>query len=159
MPTAFPGEASSSNWRSSLKVNMKASLRDRSNYFRGLLVLIGRDRIIHPGENTLTMGVGKILDFDRRFCEAAVKDLLGNEHINENPITFEERVIAECFLRDALRMALIDNDIHSRELAWLKTVAGANDLPGQWMEGEYRKLGKIGLSEITPESLEINKYL
>ena len=41
---------------------MKASLMDRGNYYRGLLVLIGRDRIIDSREHELMLQLGKILE-------------------------------------------------------------------------------------------------
>jgi len=138
---------------------MKASLIDRSNYYRGLLVLIGQDRIIHPDEHTLVLQFGKILNFDKRFCEAAIADLLDNEHINENPIFFDERKIAECFLQDALRLSLIDNEAHTRELAWLETIARANKLSEDWLKKEYRKIREVGLPELTPENSEIQRFL
>jgi len=138
---------------------MKASLMDRGKYYRGLLVLIGRDRIIDPRERELMLQFGKMLDFDKRFCEAAIADLLENKHINEEPILFEESAIAECYLRDALRLALIDEGIHSKELAWLKTVARANKLTDQWLDEECRRLGKEQHTKNPPESFEIHQYL
>ncbi|MEJ2109341.1 MAG: hypothetical protein P8Z37_05400 [Acidobacteriota bacterium] len=138
---------------------MKASQIDRSNYFRGLLVLIGRDRIIHPTEHNLALQFGKALDFEKRFCEATIADLLDNEHINEDPIIFDEHKIAECFLRDALKFSLIDKEIHSREMAWLEIIARTNNLPDDWLEKEYRKIKKTALDAFTPETSEIYRYL
>ena len=138
---------------------MKASLIDRSNYYRGLLVLIGRDRIIDPSEHQLMLQLGKVLDFDTRFCEAAIDDLLENKHINEDPISFDEPEIAECFLRDALRLALIGKDIHSRELAWLKTIARTNNLTDEWLENERRLTREMPNAGEPPENFEIQQYL
>ncbi|MBN2242660.1 MAG: TerB family tellurite resistance protein [Acidobacteria bacterium] len=138
---------------------MKASFMDRGKYYRGLLVLIGRDRVVDPREHALVLQFGKILDFDERFCEAAIADLLDNEHINEEPILFDQSEIAECFLRDAFRLALADNRIHSNELSWLKTVARSNKLTEAWLEAEYRRLGGEKNAETSPESFEIHRYL
>ena len=138
---------------------MKASLIDRGKYYRGLLVLIGRDRIVDPKEHELMLQFGKLLDFDRRFCEAAIADLLDNEHINDEPIFFDDSAIAECFLRDALKLALLDNDIHSHELSWLKTVARKNNLPDAWLDEESRRLLEEKLTEASPESFEIHQYI
>lgn len=138
---------------------MKASLLDRSNYYRGMLVLIGRDRIIHPAEHKLMLQVGGMLDFDKRFCEAAIANLLENKHINEDPIHFEAREMAECFLRDALKVSLVDKDLHVRELAWLQNVARTNEIPDDWLENERRLVMETALQEYSPESLEIYRYL
>lgn len=138
---------------------MKASLIDRSNYYRGLLVLIGRDRIIDPSEHELMLQFGKMLDFDKRFCEAAIADLLDNEHITDQPILFEDSIIAECFLHDAIKLALIDKDIHEDELSWLQVVAQANELTDEWLEKERHRLGQIKWKDTRPESFEIHRYL
>ncbi|MBN2321635.1 MAG: hypothetical protein JXR49_21330 [Acidobacteria bacterium] len=138
---------------------MKASLIDRGKYYRGLLVLIGRDRIVDRSEHKLMLQFGKMLDFDERFCEAAIADLLDNEHINDEPILFDESAIAESFLRDALRLALIDKEIHLHEMSWLKTVARTNKLTDAWLDKEYRRLQKEKLTETSPESFEIHRYL
>ena len=126
---------------------MKASLIDRSKYYRGLLVLIGRDRIVDKREHKLMLQVGRMLDFDERFCEAAIADLLHNKYINDEPILFDESAIAECFLRDALKLALIDKEIHSHELSWLKKIARENNLTDAWLEDEYRRLQKEDFKE------------
>ena len=138
---------------------MKASLIDRGKYYRGMLVLIGQDRIVDPREHKLMLQFGKMLDFDKRFCEAAIADLLDNKYINDEPIHFDESAIAECFLRDALRLAFIDKEIHSQELSWLKKIARSNNLTGAWLEQELRRLQKEKISETSPESFEIHQYL
>ena len=138
---------------------MKASLMDRGKYYRGLLVLIGRDRIIDPKEHALMLQFGKILDFDEHFCETAIASLLENKHISDEPILFDDRPIAKCFLRDALRLACIDKEIHSHELSWLKIVARANRLPDTWLDKELRNLEKIPFTGAQPESFEIHRYI
>lgn len=138
---------------------MKASLIDRSNYYRGLLVLIGRDRIIDRRERTLILQIGTMLDFDIRFCEAAIADLLENKHITDEPILFDEPLIAQCFLRDALRLALIDKEMHSQELSWLKTVARTNKLTDEWFDEEHHRLHKNHVIDIQPDSFEIHPYI
>ena len=138
---------------------MKAKLIDRSSYYRGVLVLIGRDRIIHPDEQKLALEIGRLLDFDKRFCEAAIADLLENEHINEDPIFFDEREIAECYLRDGLRISLVDNELDTREMAWLDTVARANKLPDGWLKKEYEKIRQSAPGSPAPEDYEIRRYL
>jgi hypothetical protein len=138
---------------------MKASLMDRSKYYRGLLVLVGSDRIIDPRERTFMLQFGKMLDFEERFCEAAITDLLGNRYISSEPILFDEQLIAKCFLRDALRLALLDKELHPHELSWLKTVAQANNITDEWLDKELQGLEKIRLTEVQPDSFEISQFI
>ena len=72
--------------------------------------------------------LGTSLDFDRKFCEAAIDDLLNNKNISDEPIIFADNGTAESFLRDAVRVASVDGAIHQKELDWLKTVAEANGI-------------------------------
>ena len=121
---------------------MSLPLLERSTYYRGLLVLIGKDRIVDPRERELMIRIGGLLDFDTRFCEAAIESLLNNPHLTAEPMTFSLRRTVECFLRDGLRVALCDGEIHAREQAWLKTVAEANGLPGEWLDAEIQQILK-----------------
>jgi hypothetical protein len=120
----------------------KIPLLDRGNYYRGLLVLIRRDRIVDPGERELMIQFGQALDFDRRFCEAAIDDLLKNNYIRDEPMTFSDKGTAETFLRDGVLMAYVDGEIHSKELTWLKAVADANGLDDEWVNAEIKNLQK-----------------
>ncbi len=113
--------------------------RDRSYYYRGLLVLIGKDRIIEPREREFMLQLGSLFDFDRRFCQAAIDDLLSNEYITDEPVTFSSREIAECFVEDAIRLAWADDEIHSKEMVWINAVAQANGLTKEWLEAELRR--------------------
>jgi hypothetical protein len=108
---------------------MPLSAPDRGKYYRGLLVLVRRDRVIHRRERDMMLRIGKLLDFDERFCTAALDDLLSNSLITDSPIVFSRREVAECFLTDAVALAGCDDDIHPHELAWLRSIARANGLP------------------------------
>jgi hypothetical protein len=138
---------------------MNLSLLNRSHYYKGLLVLSRRDRFVDAREKTLLLQMGKILDFDRRFCEATIDDLLSNTHITREPVIFSEERIKECFFRDALRLAFVDGYLHPMELCWLRTVAHANNQSDQWLDAIIRESEEnIGaLDRSTP--FEIQRYL
>lgn len=138
---------------------MAFSLPDRGKYYRGLLVLTGRDRIVEPRERDLLLDIGEILDFSRGFCEAAIDDLLRNRHLTHDPIVFSDPGIAECFLRDAIRLALVDDDVHYHELVWLKKVARANGLPEEWLGAELARFDGGGRRPDALECLEFRQYL
>ncbi len=118
---------------------MGISQIDRSNYYRGLLVLTGKDRIIDPREREMMLRFGKVLDFDKRFCEAAIDDVLENKYLNDEPVIFDDRKTAECFLRDGIRLAFVDESLHPKELAWLRSVAKANKVNSGWLDAEIQR--------------------
>jgi hypothetical protein len=138
---------------------MTLSLLNRSNYYKGLLVLSRRDRIVDTREKDLLLQIGGILGFDRRFCEATIDELLLNTHLTREPVIFSDEHLRECFFRDALRVALVDGFLHPIELRWLRSVAHANNRSDQWLDDiirEYQE--KAGtLDSSTP--FEIQRYL
>jgi hypothetical protein len=131
----------------------------RSNYYKALLVLIRRDRTIDTRERDLMIRIGEILDFDRRFCEATIDELISNAHITREPIVFPDESIVECFFRDALRLALVDGNLHPAELRWLRMMAGANGKSNRWLDSLIRKCRKK-VDEWDPQApLKIQQYL
>ncbi len=123
---------------------MGISQLERSNYYKGLLILTGKDRVIDARERDLMIRFGRILDFDVRFCEAAMDGLLDNRYITDEPIVFSSRETAECFLRDGIRIALTGSEIHPKELKWLRLVAHANGLSREWLDSEIERLRAAG---------------
>lgn len=115
---------------------------DKSECFRAFLLLIGQDGVITQDERNLLLHIGKMLDFERRFSETAIDDLLENRHISNEPPLFSYREMAEAFLKDAIRIAFADEDVHKEEFLWLESIAKKNGLSGGWMKDEiasYRK--------------------
>ncbi len=119
---------------------MALSIRERSSYYRGLLVLVRKDRIIDSRERDLMLRIGGILDFDARFCDAAVDGVLHNKYINDDPVIFQKRETAECFLLDGLRLAAVDGEVHPKELEWLRDVARANHVDDAWLDAEIARV-------------------
>jgi hypothetical protein len=113
---------------------MELSQEVKSYYYKGLLVLIRRDRVVDGREKDLMLQIGEILGFDRRFCEAAIDELLSNANITRDPVVFSDKIVKECFLRDAVRLALVDGELHPSELRWLRRVAHANGLKNKWLD-------------------------
>jgi hypothetical protein len=138
---------------------MTLSLLDKSNYYKGLLVLMRRDRIIDAREKELMLQLGEILDFDRRFCEAAIENLLTNAHITREPIIFSDEHVKKCFFHDALRLALVDNCLHPMELRWLRTMARANNQSKQWLDAIIREFEEKKESQDQSAPFEIQQYL
>jgi hypothetical protein len=122
---------------------MTIPLPERGNYYRGLLVLIRRDRVINVQERELMIQLGQALDFDKRFCESAMDDLLKNPHIKGAPMKFSSRETAENFMHNAILLALVDGGLHPKELSWLKAVADANAFKNEWLYAEILSLQRF----------------
>jgi hypothetical protein len=142
-----------------VRIIVALPLLDRSYYYKSLLILIRRDRTIDSRERELMMRIGKMLDFDPRFCEAAIEDVLRNRHIRDEPVIFPDRRIAECFLHDGLRLALVDEEMHPQELSWLKTVARSNHLETGWLDAEVERLRLSREEPGETRPLDIQQYL
>ena len=74
---------------------MKISVPDASNYLKGLLLLIRKDRKISEEEHELMARVGKNLGFEKNFVENAIHEILDNKYITVIPPEFSSREIAE----------------------------------------------------------------
>lgn len=118
---------------------MELSLIDRSNYFKGILILIKKDKKLNNEERNMFKSLGKALGFGEEFCEEVMEDLFENEYLIEDPPCFEKKEIAELFFKDGLKLALSDGDIHLYELNWLNLVAEKNELDKEWCLNTYNE--------------------
>lgn len=113
---------------------MVITLFDRSMYLKGLLLLIRQDREIHQNERHILMRIGEVLGFEKKFCENAITEVLGNKYIIDEPPRFANSDIAKCFIKDGLRLALVDGQFHKKEVAWLRAVAQQHSIEDSWYE-------------------------
>jgi hypothetical protein len=137
---------------------MKLPLSVKSDYFKGLLVLSRRDRVIDNRERDFLIRVGEVLDFDRRFCETTIDELLSNVNITRNPIVFADEDIKESFFRDALRIAFSDGYVHATEFRWLRTMAHANGKSDEWLDAIVREFSETHDTQNLWVQLEIQKH-
>lgn len=105
---------------------MHLSVKDKSNYFRGLLLLVRKDNKITEEERKVLMSLGKSLGFEEKYCRQSIASLLDNKFIAETPPKFSSSEIALNFLADGLRIAESGTEICSEEKHWLRSVAEAN---------------------------------
>jgi hypothetical protein len=138
---------------------MTIELLDRSNYLRGLLILIRSDKVITESEKRMVLNCGASLGFERRFCETAINELLENEYILDTPPVFSNSELAECFLRDAIRVALADKTMHLFELQWLIDFAQSNGLPLERVDELIKFYITNNAAMIDSEEFEIKKHL
>jgi hypothetical protein len=136
---------------------MKITLMDRSNYFRGLLLLIRKDRKTPQPEIDLMARIGKALGFEKEFCENAIAEILQNPYIvNEAPV-FSTRALAVKFLKDGLSLALADGELHPREEQWLKSTMEKNGLDAKLFSEELAdaRTGKCGPDRLEADELTV----
>ena len=111
---------------------MRISVEEGSEYFRGLLVLISKDRKVTEEETALMRRIGKSLGLEKGFCETAIQDILENTYVNTDPPRFPMRELAKKFIKDGLTLAGADAEAHGFETGWLKTAAATNGLNEEW---------------------------
>lgn len=114
---------------------------DKSNYLKGLLIVARKDNQLAEQEKNILLSISEKLGFAKDFYEEAIKNLLVNEHISEEPIKFSNIKIASSFISDGLHLAYSDSKIHQAEIEWLKKTAEANQLDNNWFHSELNKMG------------------
>jgi hypothetical protein len=118
---------------------MQISIVDASNYFKGLLLLIRKDRQVSDPEITIMRRVGKMLGFEKEFTDNAIHDILENDYIEDSPPVFGSKELAKKFIKDGLTIAFADHDeCHPAEEAWLWSVVAVNEVDELWFQEEYR---------------------
>jgi len=117
-----------------LRDTLKISLMDRSLYFKGMMLLIRKDRVVGEEERALMMRIGQLLSFEKGFCQGVIDDILTNEHVLDEPPLFSEPEVARCFIKDGLKVSLSDGQLHDSERHWLSDVAEANGLDRSWYD-------------------------
>lgn len=111
---------------------MEMTWLDRSNYFRGLLLLVRQNNKVSKEEVSMIMRIGEGLGFAYDFCKEALKDILENEHIVDEPPKFSNKVVAQEFVKEGIRLAVVDNDLDLKELEWIDSVVRENELEEEW---------------------------
>jgi predicted transcriptional regulator len=107
------------------------------------LVLVGQDRIIHKEEKIKILNLGKLLGFEENFVKESVNNLLENNFINFEPPKFSSKEIAKRFIKDAVNIALIDDDLHLFELEWIKNATEINEVDHEYFEDMLKKNSEI----------------
>ena len=115
---------------------MKNDYLDRSSYVKGLLLLIGKDKKITDEERDFLHTVGKALSFNKKFIDRAIDELFENKYLGSDPPVFSQKQYAEAFLRDAIKLVFVDNELSNEEFDWLQSIAVSNGLKDDWLKDE-----------------------
>jgi hypothetical protein len=111
---------------------MTLSPRDRINYFKGILHLnIGKSDSQKLEEKELRNWI-ETLQFDSQFFEFAIRNLVNNEAVFEDPPVFSSKEVAKVFVRDGIRIAFKRKKFEAAEFEWLYQVLKKNLLEEQW---------------------------
>jgi len=111
---------------------MKITVIEGSAYFRGLLLLISKDRKLTEPEIILMKRIGKALGFEKDFCNNVIHEILENKFVLNEPHKFSTNELAKKFIKDGLMLAHSDDEIHALEEAWLKSTAEKNGIDIEW---------------------------
>jgi hypothetical protein len=114
--------------------------RDRSNFFQGLLILLGKEKKLTQDESEMLMQIAKSLGFNSEYADNAIKDFLRNKFIIEDPPVFSDCNFAEIFIRDGMKLALADKILNFDQIDWLSKTALKNNLSKQWVFIELESL-------------------
>ncbi|GBD89519.1 hypothetical protein BMS3Abin04_00225 [bacterium BMS3Abin04] len=133
--------------------------KDRSNYFKGLLLLIGKDFVISKEERSLLKNIGKTLGFENKFIEDSITNLLENQYIIDEPPEFSNKEIAKIFIKDGIKLAISDKELHPFELEWLKEAVRVNNLKPKWFSSQLESIVKSSTIENLDSSLELNNLV
>jgi len=118
---------------------MKNDYLDRSSYVKGLLLLIGKDKRITDEERDFLHTVGTALSFNKKFIEQAIDELFENKYLGNEPPVFSQKQYAEAFLRDAIKLVFVDNELSKEEFDWLQSIAVSNGLTDDWLKDELEQ--------------------
>lgn len=113
---------------------MEFSVQDKSNYLKGLLVIAKKDKELTEEEIGIIKEFARNLGFSQDFYKEALRGLLINQYISEDPIIFSDKKIAESFITDGLTLANCDHTMVESEKEYLKLVAIENNLDIGWFE-------------------------
>lgn len=119
---------------------MELTELDKSNYLKGFLILIGKDKKISDSEREIFLQLSNVLGFNKEFCENAINELFENEYIIEEPPMFSDLDIAKAFIKDGMRIAFSDKELHLYEMNWLKSIGDKNNVPLDWRLNEFEKI-------------------
>ncbi len=118
---------------------MELTLKDKSSYLKGLLIVAKKDNQLTEPEKKILRDVAIRLGFATDFYEDTLRSLLSNKYILEDPIKFSNKKVAELFISDGLKLAFSDMMTSEKEIDWLKATALENEIVEEWFEEKYQK--------------------
>jgi hypothetical protein len=135
------------------------TIQDRGKYLRGMLLLIGKDQRVLDNERFWFYELGKVLGYDKEFCETVVRELPENEFLETIPPKFSDVEIAKAFIIDGIHLAFADRELNPSEMLWINAIAEINGIDILWGMTEYEKFRHKNFSTTDVYKFEVEKLL
>jgi hypothetical protein len=126
---------------------MNIPIIDRSNYLKGLFITAKLDKELTDKEKDILKKISDKLGFASDFFQETIRNLLSNKYIIEEPIIFSNQEIAHSFVKDAVKLASVNNLVTDAEIEWLKRTAEINKIDDSFVDKELKSYKE------TPRSL------
>jgi hypothetical protein len=107
---------------------------DKSNYLRSLLILIRKDKNVWDHEANLFLQESASLGYEKEFCMNALRELIGNKHIDNSPPVFFNKNYAVRFILRGIFMINQNVKIHPNQISYLVNTAYLNGLSEKWIK-------------------------
>ena len=121
---------------------MEISVKDKSSYLKGLLILAKRDNVLTESEEVIIKKIAQRLGFSTDFYEYTLQNLLQNEYLTEEPVKFSEQKLSYSFIIDGLKLAHSDNKLDDSEINWLRQTAKENNISMEWFDNKLEEIKK-----------------
>jgi hypothetical protein len=136
---------------------MEISFQDRSNYFKGMLLLRCKDTSVDESDINQLRRLGKILGFEPQFCEYVIRHYLDNTFVIKEPIKFSNPEITRTFIRDGIKICITEHILHIPKIELLHKVASEHFFPDKWFARELYRYLDLDEDKID-RSFEIDKF-
>lgn len=117
---------------------MNIPIIDRSNYLKGLFITAKLDKELTDKEKDILKKISDKLGFASDFFQETIRNLLSNKYIIEEPIIFSNQEIAHSFIKDAVKLASVNNLVTDAEIEWLKRTADINKIDNSFVDKEIK---------------------
>lgn len=113
---------------------MNIPLLDRSNYLKGLFITAKLDKQLCDKEKEFIKNISDKLGFAQDFYKETIRGLLTNNYLLNDPIKFSDEKIARSFLKDAVKLAMVNDILKDAEINWLKKTAALNNIDEEFID-------------------------
>lgn len=117
---------------------MQISVQDRSNYLKGLFITAKLDKQLNQTEKNILKKISDKLGFANDFYEETIRGLLANKYLSEEPVKFSDKIVAESFINDAIKLACSDGVVTESESNWIKKTAEVNGIDTEEVEKKIK---------------------
>lgn len=117
---------------------MQISVQDRSNYLKGLFITAKLDKQLNQTEKNILKKISDKLGFANDFYEETIRGLLANKYLSEEPVKFSDKIVAESFINDAIKLACSDGVVTVSESNWIKKTAEVNGIDTEEVEKKIK---------------------